>query len=1333
VASADGVLIAPPGSLVPGLGAQDGVTGRPGVSTVSLSATSTSTDALALSSQTKLDRCQNGVRWMMYWDGTSTTSTSMRFRYSSDGTTWNDPGTSSFFGFAGTATSYTPNGSFFIDLDDYAHVVYRDRSNSFIYYRRGTPNAGRTAWTWSAATLVSNLSTTIDYPDIVAHREGTGWKAHIVFSRPDGSAFDDRMLYCQVTITSGGSISAASVESRGGDYQVNAHKFPSIDFNHTGDGKTVAGGTPHLYVAWSVGATGAGKGIRFRKASYSGGVWTWGTEQEIDPDRWTAWVNTNWLSCRFDGTRVVIGAHLMQTDNYYDLVMYERDAADTATATSVFFEGSASSPGYGDLPYSGSMAIDTAQNVHFFGRLGYGANGTRTMMYRKFDRTTRQLSQVWFGGEVHPDTPTVSASRGTTLDFVYRDGNTSAYSLRYGKLVAPTMPSISSLGDVARWAPDSSQAPVVSVAHEFPTAYSNGRRLDRTSDGTLWLLVPRPTSEFTTYQATMYYSKDNGQTWKEDGSGYGNVPNGSGTSTSQAYEPEMSMFIDQDDHCHLVFRERTNGWLYYRRGLLTSAGTGWSWESVFLFQSSYTNNRFPDVVAYRSPDGAGWTVHVVWTGPSTTANSLQYRQLGISSVGLITLRPDGTGGYPFQSFGDASYSNSVYRYPSIDFHHTGDGKTPTATPHAFVAWSAGQAGAGHGIRFCKLTYSAGTWAWGTIREIDNTVYIDSSGTYFLNCFYDGTRVVIAGSLTEVGEAHLGIWDRDVADTTTTQQYKVAQGSSRHFYGSATYDSSGNVYVFSQNPWSGAATAGYYKWTRGVGAGSRVVIDAVVPDGSTRGVYISSRRGFWDNRVEYVYAAGPASGALRVTYGAVGFALPSAPAISSLERPFYARPAVSADVAAGDTAAPRTTMTAYSNQRKIDRCQDGTLVTIVYKRPDSTPGGLYYSKDNGVTWTLTGTDPVGSASYTSNGSLFIDLDDCIHLVYKKPNDGWIYYRRGTPDVGRTTWTWSADTQVYNGTDWDFPDIVAHREGTGWRAHIVISRGTQSASGLMYVRMDVTSGGVITVGDGPTAKDSGTQGGGTNAVACLDFNHTGDGKTVAGGTPHLYVAWSKGTLGSGNGIRFKKVTYSGGTWTWGTERQIDIHYAYVDSTDRSFLNCLFDGTRVVIAGYLWDGTNRELCVWDRDVADTTTTTHPQLTLDAVSERFWNGSVTYDASGNLYLWGVTQDSTRRLLFRKWTRSTTSFSEASVIDASVVTGWASAKRGYSNSRIEFIYTDGTAAPYTVKYGSVYLGSVPSAPVVSVPTTIQVGDPLATSWTHSDPDGDPQERARVRYRKQVP
>ena len=70
--------------------------------------TSTAVTASAYSSQRKIDRCQNGVLWATFWNGTSTTTASLEFWYSSDdGASWTEDTTS--LGFAGTGTTYTPN------------------------------------------------------------------------------------------------------------------------------------------------------------------------------------------------------------------------------------------------------------------------------------------------------------------------------------------------------------------------------------------------------------------------------------------------------------------------------------------------------------------------------------------------------------------------------------------------------------------------------------------------------------------------------------------------------------------------------------------------------------------------------------------------------------------------------------------------------------------------------------------------------------------------------------------------------------------------------------------------------------------------------------------------------------------------------------------------------------------------------------------------------------------------------------------------------------------------------------------------------------------------
>lgn len=277
-----------------------------------------------------------------------------------------------------------------------------------------------------------------------------------------------------------------------------------------------------------------------------------------------------------------------------------------------------------------------------------------------------------------------------------------------------------------------------------------------------------------------------------------------------------------------------------------------------------------------------------------------------------------------------------------------------------------------------------------------------------------------------------------------------------------------------------------------------------------------------------------------------------------------------------------TATAYSNQRKIDRCQNGVLwkvhlaTTAIFE--------FHYSTDDGATWTEDTSADIntGGDTYVPNGSFFIDLDDYAHFVYKDGSDGYIYYVRGTPNAGRTAWTWSSAVVLRDTTPHNYPDLVAHRNGTGWSVHVVWSATTATDNYVYYNRLTIASDGTPT--DHGDSGLAGTYSNANTTWPSIDFNHTGDGKTVAGGTPHLYVAWSAGAAGAGLGIRFKKATYSDGSWTWGTEREIDST-RYIEGP-RYYVNCLFDGTRVIIAGMLWDGAADDILLYERDAADTTT---------------------------------------------------------------------------------------------------------------------------------------------------
>lgn len=417
--------------------------------------TSTASTATAYSNQRKIDRTQNNVLWVLFWDGTSTTTTSMRTRYSTDnGATWVDPGTGSAFGFASTNPNFTPDASLFIDLDDYAHVAYLDRNNGNIVYRRGTPNAARTAWTWSAATGVSNSGSGEALADIVAFRtpgaSPTTWDVVIVASTVTSS--NDSALYERLRIANDGSVTTENLDGLASSHGMgrlsaihsnSTHKFPSIDFNHTGDGKTVAGGTPHLYVGWSAGAAGAGKGIRFRKATFSAGAWTWGAEREIDSTQRVDNGDWRWLDCLFDGTRVILPGYTTNAGNTSDVILCERDAADTATTIRVLVSSAVA----GTAMISGSATYDASGNVYYLGNDFSGSgSGSRALVRRRWNRATATFEAASTFDTTGPEAPFISAKRGysnSRIEFVYTDGTASPFNVTYDGLSLATLVAVS--------------------------------------------------------------------------------------------------------------------------------------------------------------------------------------------------------------------------------------------------------------------------------------------------------------------------------------------------------------------------------------------------------------------------------------------------------------------------------------------------------------------------------------------------------------------------------------------------------------------------------------------------------------------------------------------------------------------------------------------------------------------------------------------------------------------------------------------------------------------------------------------------------------------------
>lgn len=439
--------------------------------------------------------------------------------------------------------------------------------------------------------------------------------------------------------------------------------------------------------------------------------------------------------------------------------------------------------------------------------------------------------------------------------------------------------------------------------------------------------------------------------------------------------------------------------------------------------------------------------------------------------------------------------------------------------------------------------------------------------------------------------------------------------------------------------------------------------------------------------------------------------------------------------------------------------DGTLWAL-FATAANSPSALYYSKDGGATWTLSQS----LAGVTEQAALFIDLDDNLHIVWRHAGGAsdtvsfaggpallrnYAYYTRGTPNAGRTAWTWNSSPVMWYGGGFGSAtqlDIVAFRtpgsSPTTWEA-VAVCDGSYGYVFPGHFTIDAAGSiNAVTTDTGRTYNGSYTNN--TYALNAspmgsppsgdvangswptIDFRHTGDGKTVAGGSPDVYVAWQNG---NGQGVRMKKATYSAGVLAWGTERAIDTT-RYVQYSG-SWLQLAVDGTRVVIAGNV--GANEDVMLYERDLADTTTTATALIATPAAGQQFRSGSFTYDSAGNLYFVGV--ESGQALGWRKWTRASGVFGARTNVDAAGGQyPWAHLRRGPAAPAVDVLYQDYAAAsPYPVVFLRLLnLNVAPNASGGLTPAsgTLDRTAVQRLSWTFSDPDaGDTQSAFDLQWR----
>lgn len=418
------------------------------------------------------------------------------------------------------------------------------------------------------------------------------------------------------------------------------------------------------------------------------------------------------------------------------------------------------------------------------------------------------------------------------------------------------------------------------------------------------------------------------------------------------------------------------------------------------------------------------------------------------------------------------------------------------------------------------------------------------------------------------------------------------------------------------------------------------------------------------------------------------------------------------------------LTAQGNSNKIARTSNGVLWAFHVEK-SSTRVYIYgqYSLDDGATWA--GKQRV-NAEENNNGegdfSVFIDQDDYCHIVWREAQSQYLAYRRGTPNAGRTAWTWGTQTNIYSGSFIYAPDLVAHREGTGWVVHVVGQYDSGAQGAVFYWRGTIASNGATTW-SGVTQLS--LTYGDVHCRPSIDFHHTGDGKTVKGGTPHVYIGWTAGKEGSGasDGMRFRQYVYSGGSWTLGADTLVSAYWA---PWNFGWSRLLFDGTTIVLGGLWYGAASYRIVLYD--ISTGGAITKPvDVAVSAKPNYLVGGTLTYDGNGNVYMFGEWgNQSPFGLQYRKFNRSTLTLEAAvTLVSVSRSHNLVSAARAAS-TRVEWMYTDGAAAPYTAYFGDpLVLNAPPNAPGLVAPAngaTIDLGGAVYTDWTFNDPDtGDTQ------------
>ncbi len=258
------------------------------------------------------------------------------------------------------------------------------------------------------------------------------------------------------------------------------------------------------------------------------------------------------------------------------------------------------------------------------------------------------------------------------------------------------------------------------------------------------------------------------------------------------------------------------------------------------------------------------------------------------------------------------------------------------------------------------------------------------------------------------------------------------------------------------------------------------------------------------------------------------------------------------------------------ERKFVEAPSGRQWVLVHTR--SNGGRLFYSENQGATWTAAGGVPYAQSSTIL--SFHIDAEGFAHVAWLHwdASPQHVHYSRGVPSANGRSFFWTTVrlTPAANRLGHDV-DVVAFRRGTGWVVWLYFE---WHDVGSRLARVGVSPSGALTVE--ATSIDPGPNTAGVLPFGGVQFAHTGDGVTPQT-APHVFaLTASRRNLAGGvvPDVRLHRGFYQSGDWTFGTDT-VRLEQITIEETTAAFV---FDGSLVCTA---WCPTNSNVvrfATWD-----------------------------------------------------------------------------------------------------------------------------------------------------------